>query len=470
MTDRRVDLALTTGNNDGTTWEHAYQGNAGLVVGYAASAAGDNLYVAGTQTDSTTRVMNGLQTIASATNPVKIIGVRTDASDTMLQTDIILGHREGNATKAYLQTGDEVPPKAIMTSSADSQLNGNLYMYGVHWEVFDNLFIGSSTAGMAVQTYEECAFVTGLAEADTFRIGTTGGDLFTRKFDFINCLFTLGAVDIDFEGYGFADFYNCEFTCTAVGTFTGSTFLGRVRFFNCDLTGCDATLVDIAGFHGGTVEFHNCRMPASHILTAGTAIGLYTVANYGSEDSTSLTTSEQAMEIHTHHGTVVLEPTIVRTGGATDLAVGLFAYTVTTNNVTDNFIGVEVPLRDIWIEGDATAKTYKVFIADNVTEGTDYQDDEVYLRLSFPSEAGLSMYDYRPDQGAPGDGGGRTQLLGTPADLTDDTTATWHASANNHQTVENSIDPDYERVVHGTLIFSRSGSDVLYVDPLPVIT
>ena len=43
-------------------------------------------------------------------------------------------------------------------------------------------------------------------------------------------------------------------------------------------------------------------------------------------------------------------------------------------------------------------------------------------------------------------------------------------TGSNHQTLENEIDPDYEGVVHGTLIFSRSGSDTLYVDPLPVIS
>ena len=80
------------------------------------------------------------------------------------------------------------------------------------------------------------------------------------------------------------------------------------------------------------------------------------------------------------------------------------------------------------------------------------------------------MYDYLPDEGAPGDGGGRTQLLGTPADLTDDTGSTWGSGGNNHQKLSQAIAPDYEGPVRGTLIYSRAAAATLYSDPLPVIT
>ena len=475
MTDRRVDLALTTGLNDGTSWANAYQGIAGWVTAEAASAGGDNVYTQGDKTEVTTRILSGPTTLASAINPVKNIGVRTDASDTILKTDIILGHREGNATKAYLQSGAEEPPNAIMSSSADSTVNGNLYMYAGKWEVQDNFSIGN-LATMSVQTWEEYELKTGLISGDKLIIGTTNSSISTHRFTFINCLFTLGASDFTFKGYAFADFYNCEFTGTKVGTINGDLFTGTGRFFDCDFTGCDATLVDRAGFHDATVEFHNCRMPASHILSTGTATGFYTVINYGSEDSTGLTTggSEQALEIHTHQGTVDIETTVVRTGGATDLADGLFVYAIVANNVTENFVGVEVPLRDIWVEGDGTAKTYTVHIANSLAESSptnDLHDSEGYLRIESPSGAGLSMYDYLPDEGAPGDGGGLMQLLGTPADLANHAGTTWAVNGNNEQEISNSIAPDYEGVIHGTLILSSErGSLIVYADPLPVVT
>ncbi len=469
MADLRVDMDLGTGANDGTSWVNGYQGKVGFASAVTAQTVGETIYAKDTVSSSASLTLTGPATLAALTNPVRCIGVVTGASDTILKADILLGRREGDSTKAYAQ-GGETPPTIVCTDVGDIIVNGSLYFYGFIFEAQDNLIFGQLDTTQH-QIYEECKFVTGTLAADRLELGTTSSTQATHRFTFINCLFVCSAVALDLLGQLEADFFNCEFTGTEVGFIEGNNFSGRVNFYECDFNGINATLVDKSSFHGGTLEFHNCRMPANHILTTGTATGLYFIANYGSEDNTGLTTSgsEQALEIDTHQGTVDIETTVVRTGGATDLADGLFAYAVVANNVSDNFVGVEVPLRDIWVEGDGTAKTYKVHIA-NSTASTNFQDNHAYLRLSSPSGAGLSRYDYLPDEGAPGDKGGLTQLLGTPADLTDDTGSTWGSGGNNHQTLENSIVPDYEGVIHGTLIYSRVGSDTLYTDPLPVIT
>ncbi len=467
MADLRVDMDLATGLNDGTSWANAYQGKVGFASAVTAQTTGETIYVKDTISDSASMTLSGLIVIANTINTVKCIGVVTGASDTILKADILLGHREGDATKAYAQ-GGETPPTIVSTGGGDIIINGCFYYYAFILEAQDNFFFGAA-ATLHSQTFEECSIITGTVGGDNCQFGSS--DIFDQSFEFINCLFTLSIVHLEFNGGSRSIFRNCIFTGTSVGFVRGDRFTGSAKFYNCDFSGMDATLVNVASFRGTTVEFHNCKMPANHILTTGTATGLYTVANYGSEDSTGLTTggSEQALEIHTHQGTVDIETTVVRTGGATDLAAGLFAYAVVANNVTENFVGVEVPLAEIWVEGDGTAKTYTVFIA-NDTASTDFQDDEVYLRLEYPSEAGISMYDYLPNEGAPSDGGGRTQLLGTPADLTDDTGSTWGSGGNNHQKLSQSIAPDYEGPVRGTLIYSRSGADTLYVDILPVIT
>ncbi len=630
MTIRRVDLSHTGfSDGDGTTWDNdgggndAFHGSSGMVAAYVASAAGDIIYKRGALSESlgASITLPCDNALAGNINQVRVISVRTDAGDTVVKGDIILGFREGDATKAHAQTGGEAPPTFTQQAgNRDMTFGGGFFLYGFKLASEGRIEFGSNGDGPHNITLEECSF----ACTDTGR-GIDFGEndnaspstIITAK----HSTFALATGNVfRLTENVLADFYDCVFTTVDAGSFEAFEFGGVVRLFACDLSGCHATLFDIAGFHGGRVELHNCKMPASHLLTTGTATGFYTVVNYGSEDSTGLTTggSEQAMEIHTHQGTVELEDIIVRTGGATDLAAGLFAYKVTADNVTDNFVGVEIPLRDIWVEGDGTAKTYKAFIANDIAPGTDYQDNEVYLRLSSPSGAGVSMYDYLPDESAPligtldydaqtanftvgatltggtsnahgiitadtdaGDTGtltlegingtfqndetitddngtpgsatsngtltktfqgGLTQLLGTAIDLTDDTGSTWGGTlaydaqtanftvgalltggtsgatatiladvdagstgtltlagitgvfqtnetitddngspgsatsdgvattGSNHQTVQNSIDPDYEGVVHGTLIFSRSGSDVLYVDPLPTVT
>ena len=309
---------------------------------------------------------------------------------------------------------------------------------------------------------------------DILALGSVDNDNNSSGVVARNSKFDAGAGWYNLGGPGRSEFYNCIFDggVTSGGQFRGSEFTGIAKFVGCDLSGCDDLLFDIDDFHGARVELWNCKSPASHTLTTGTATHPYTVINYGSEDSTGLTSggSEQALQIHTHFGTVDIDTGHTRSGGATDLADGAFAYKVVANNVTDNFVGVEVPLADIWVEGDGTEKTYTAFIANSIAEGTDFQDDEVYLRLAFPSEGGFSMYDVRPNSENPGVGGGLTHLLGTPVDLSDDAVSSWDTGANNAQKLTYTIDPDYEGVVYGSLIYSRSGSDTLYVDPLPTIT
>ena len=474
MTIAHCDLALSTGLNDGTSWANAYQGAAGLVTGAAALAAGDTIYVKNTITGAVTTIIIGPTTLASKTNPLRIKGVKsgtTNEGGSIVQSDLIPGVRTGESTRAYAWGGGTVPKiTASDAGGSDVQISGSTYIYGMIFQANDNINLASGVG--SVVTLEECEYIV-ISAGDLLGSGASNADEHILKT--IRCKFNATAGNLRLTGSIRWKDFDSDFDCTDVGSFTTVEFVGIAELHASDLSGCDATLFDIASFNGGVVELHTCKMPANHILTTGTATGSYTVNNYGSEDSTGLTTggSEQALEMHTHQGTVDIETTVVRTGGATDLAAGLFAYAVVANNVTENFVGVEIPLRDIWVEGDGTAKTYLVHIANSLAESSpanDLHDSEVYLRLEYPSEAGLSMYDYLPNEGAPGDGGGRAQLLGTPADLANHSGTTWAANGNNEQEISNSIAPDYEGVVHGTLVFSSTRSLTLYVDPLPVIT
>ncbi len=472
MVDLRVDMDLGTGDNDGTTWANAYNGKAGFVTAIAAQTAGETIYVNSTVSNGTTMILQGLATLAGALDPVKVIGVRSDASDTVLQTDIILGHREGDATLAYNQTSAELPPDITATGSGDITINGSLYFYGFRLSCEDNfLFIPAASIGFI--EFEECLLDAGGAASDQFAWGNSSSD-HSKRAILRNCSLTLGGTPMLVKGVMDLDFYDCIITSTVVGMITSAKFGGTIRFYGCDLTGCNATLVNVSQFYNGRVEFHNCRMPATHILKTGTETGFYTIVNYGSEDNTGLDSadSEQALEIETNYGTIDLDPTNTRAGGADDEATssgGPFAWALNAVAVQDNLTAVVSPWMGKWVLGDGTEQTLTVFIAND--SGTDMQDDEVFLEVLYPSEAGISMYDYRPDQDAP-TGTGRMRLLGTPANLANDAVSNWGgagAGEPESQTLTVTIDPDYRGLVKCRVHYSQSGSNTLFVDPQPTI-
>jgi len=480
MDIRRVLLSGSGTSGDGSTWNDDSSGTAAFIAGagwasaVAASAVGDTVYVKGTSSETGATVALTLLGLAAAINPIRIIGVRTDAPDTVAKTDIILGLREGDATRAYLQTGAEAPPFLDKTSTNDVIVRGGLFLYGITIKSADNLTIGgkSGFTGITHLIIEECKFsVPDLNDLIIFGANENNND--QKIVVARNSEFDAGGGNFQLDGPTRMEFFNSVLKSTTVGSFQASEFTGTARFYGSDLSACNATLFDISNHQNSNIELWNCKLPASHILVTGTAQQFYTIKNYSSEDSTALGSgdSEQAFEIRTHQGDTDLETVKVRTGGANDGATGSFAWALTANNVNDNFVDVPSPWLRAWVEGDGTAKTLNVFIANDDAESAAnlLEDDEIYLEVLYPSEAGVSKHDYLPDDGAPGDGGGRTQLLGTPVDIATDG-STWGAGANNKQKLSVPIAPDYQGVLYCRPRYSKSASPpVLFVDPFPEV-
>ncbi len=473
MSISHVDLNLGTGSNDGTSWANAYQAAAGLATAVAAAAAGDTIYVKDTSSSSAAVALDGPTAIGDLTNPVRIIGVKSatvNEGGSIVQSDLIPGLRTGDTTRAYAQSGANAPPHLTLTSpSNDIRISGALYIYGMLFTTTDDIAFHITTAGFII--LEECHLnVTG--SNDLIEFGGDPGTSQTHMTVAIHCLFDVAAGNLSFDAQSQTEFFDCDIDGTDTGTIIFSEHTGdMVKFYGCDLSGCSASgIFNIAGIRGGGAELWNCKMPASHTLTTGTAAGLYRIANYNSEDNTGFDSadSEQALEIHTHQGTVDIETTVVRTGGADDEATdagGPFAWALVPNNVTDNFVDVVSPWIEKWVLGDGTAKTLTVFFANGATESAAnlLEDNEIYLEVLFPDEAGSSIYQYLPDEGAPGDGGGRMQLLGTAADITTDS-STWGSGGNNKQKFEQSIAPDYRGLVRARVHYSKSSGPTLYLD------
>ncbi len=547
-----VDMALGTGDNDGSTWANAKQDNAGLeaILTAANHAAGDQIFIKNNSATTTTTInTDAIATVAALTNPLQLYGVKSATTNVPpVNADLVPGNRTGNATRAYDQTSGNAAPQITVTSSADFSLDGCVYGYGLVIDSSDDIQLSASSNVLSTQIWEECSFtVSGSGDQIIFGVSSNlqkSRYLACRLCKFVTTntggIFVLrGALMVRYE--------NCDFELANTGgAIELNNFAGIAIFDSCDFSGSATPIVDIAGCQGGRIEFHNCKMPASHVLTTGTALGAFTVINYGSDDQTGLGTgeSEQIFELETNIGRVDVSEGEVRTGGATDGADGTFSYAALADNVTDNYVGVEVPLANIYVAGAGTEKTLEVYIASDRASSNPMQDDEVRLRLTYASEAGVSMYDYLPDDRAPiggtlnydaqsanftaeailtggtstataiitsdADAGstgtltlrgvngvfqtnetitddngspgsatsdgtltvtqniGGTQLLGTVADLLTDG-STW-TTANNSQKLVAKISPNYSGVIRATVIYSRTGSDTLFVEAKGVIT
>ena len=470
-------------SGDGSTWADdssgtaAYIGGDGLVSAITATATGDTIYIKGTQAASGSKAWIAGVLLADQTNPIRIIGViaaTTNLGSSIVQSDLVPGLRTGNSTRAYAQTSGNAPPKLEVTgSSSDITMRGASYIYGVIFKGSDDMLLGDSVNGQTAQLFEECSFeVTG--SGDKMQFGSLSNSNPVSQTRAVHCLFELNGGDMIFRGPAHLEFYDCDFNATLAseGWLKGTEWTGSARFDTCDLSGTTTPMFDIAAYLNSNIELWNCTMPASHILTTGTYSQFHRIPNFNSDDNTGFDSadSEQQLEIETRQGLIDVEVTKVRTGGADDEATdsgGLFSWGVTISNVTDNIVGVVTPWMSKWVTGDGTAKTLTVFIAND--GAGDLQEDEVYLEIMFPHETGISRYQYLPDDGAPGDGGGREQLLGTASDLTDDTGSTWGGSVGNHQTLSQAIAPDYRGLVRCRVHYSKSGGAVMYVDPQPTI-
>ena len=110
------------------------------------------------------------------------------------------------------------------------------------------------------------------------------------------------------------------------------------------------------------------------------------------------------------------------------------------------------------------SKTVDVYIANS--GAGDYNDDDVWLEVFYPSEGGTAQYDNETTQ---------MTLLGTPAAVTNDATSDWSTGAGgkNAQKLTATIDPDYQGIAYCRVVFAKNFGatpETLYVDPKPVYT
>ena len=209
----------------------------------------------------------------------------------------------------------------------------------------------------------------------------------------------------------------------------------------------------------GHLLLRNCKLNTSWVLSSGTWAGGSAIELIGCDGTTSRTASIQDYEFESFAGTIDLETTILRTGGADDQSAGAFSYVILprANSTREGTVArLETPWFSVWVaEGSATATIY-------VTNAVgDYNLDEMGAEFYAPDDADSSQFDITRD--APD-----TRLLDSSTAATDDTDSTWVTHNTFKQKFTATINPGYEGILLGRLwVAKRQASpDAVYVDPL----
>jgi hypothetical protein len=452
MADVYCDLDLITGANDGTSWTNAWQTMAAMVSGVSA---GDNCFIKGTQshTPGTTTTWSFPQ---EETNPVRILACKSATFATPpAQLDLIPGWRTGEArTEANRAYNDGDAPSYTITDTSILRSLGAVRWYGFVFSPGGDWQINYSGAGQTL--LEECKITLGSAR--DLQIGQ--GSVDNQYVTFLNCQYDPAATTCEVEIFNACIFIGLHVSANV------TSLLGRCRAFVADFIGCDFT--NITGTlinQEGSANFMNCRFNASTTLVTHAITNASRLATNYQSDSTSGKSSGtiNAFDFEMNSGTIVEETTAVRTDGASDGSTSWsYAMTPAVNGTRDQYVALIGPWMAFKLSGDGTAKTVTVYIANS--GAADYNNDDVWLEVIYPSESGLAMYDYQTTQ---------MELLDTPAAVTDDTDSTWGTGGNNPQKLEASISPDYVGRAYARVCFAKnfsSSPETLYVDPLPVVS
>jgi hypothetical protein len=464
-------MDLGTGNNDGTTWEHAYQ-LVNTVLDGVNAVGGDLVYLKGS--DPFVGEIDLRGPAGSESNPVIVLGVKSaTVNEPPIQSDLIPGWRTGlahtEANRAYNNV--DAPTITCTGSGNDISYFESLYFYGVVFEA--SLDLRWNEVADQSHYFDECSFAMSVGPSHTEASMTlsrsqTGGLQSQTRFN--NCALVFNSVDshISMGGMCGATFIGLTVVASAVPTFlieVTNASSGTLLFIGSDLSALSGTLINLAEVKGGQdIKFLNCETHASVTLASGTPTGRYRYEMIQSDDTSGKTSGTiNSILIVTDAGDIVDELSAVRVSGANDGSTDwALAFTPKDDKTQDQYYGIVGPWMAFKVSGDGTAKTVSVPI--NNSGAGDYFNNEAWLEVMYPSEVGTAQYDNMTSQ---------MNLLGTPALITDDPSSTWGGGLTQGQILSVSIAPDYVGRAYCRLVFAKnfaSTPETLYGDPLPVVS
>lgn len=431
------------------TWATAAQ-DMETVLG--AMSAGDTLFVQGLATD-TAAAARTLTSSGTMANPCKIIGVQDGTTNT--GTSVV--------TSDLVARGDaDMPHISVTGGGNDLTFAGVADIYGFEVTVIDRTQTNNNDH---TWTFNNCTF-----NPTGFFIILAGGAILN------NCGINMATNSSIYcrDGTGFH-------MNGGVVDFTGGSptnFIVQVQA-PVDFIGVDlGNMATGKNLQNGTTAakqsrlvFRNCKMPTSYTLHSGSAMTpkIQSIELIGCNSNASAkgdTTSYPDYEYEDYYGTINLEATIVRTGGADDGASGLFAYAMTPTidtTLAGTSAALVSPWMDVWVEAGST--TITVHIA-NDTASTDFNEDEVWCEFYTPDSGDTAQHEQTFDPA-------NEHLLESSTIITDDTGSTWGTGGNNHQKMSATVTPGFEGVVQVRLHFAKryaSSPATLFLDAYPEVT
>ena len=372
-------------------------GTDGLFIGAIKPAAGDTVYVLDGHSELST-LTTGINLTGGFDNKVKIINVASFNSG----SPNTLGAADG-CVVGFTAIG----------AGRDIFLKNGLYIYGFHFDAGDQ--VGGITQGSIV--LDSCKLQQRRVGVG-YSINLAGG-----------------ADDAHFKGIDCRYEPNASYTGgLSAGSYLVELIGGELIGFDIGFSGfANGITLRVDGLDFGAVtslysistgtgyEAIDINIKNSLIPSGVTIPETNTPSQKALVTNCKTTAGSNAEHLRMFAGSTDSETTNVRTGGAEVEGVG-YAYEMLPN--TNVGIGTELQCPTITGSADfSTSKTIDIYIA-NTTR--DLQDDEVYVRLSYPTynQGGNTVVSSKS-----------TNWLVAPATIADDTVSIWGGSPTYMQKI-----------------------------------
>jgi hypothetical protein len=424
MTDYYMDTDGGSDASNGTTWALAKLTLEGLL---AVMSAGDRCFIQGSATDTaaTSRTFTSPGTI---TNPCILIGVvdgTTNEPPVLSDLAVTLPKIECTGGASDITLAGYHSWINLHLSSSDKFIG-----IGAGIKITNGKLSLTDDTNVSFITLENTILETLQASGSfaTSEVLMTGGSLIS----------TVSASVVDISGYRKKVFIGVDFSA-----------ISTTAFINTDGAQNEVIL-------------KNCKLPSVFNKFGSSPIYGATITVIASSDTSSQASdsSIQDYEYEDVHGTIDLELTAVRTGGADDGASGAFAYAMTpsaSSTLESSSAELKSPWMTVWIPSGS--QTLTVYIA-NDSASTDYNEDEVWCEFYTPDASDTAQHDQNFDPAG-------ARLFPSSTIVTDDTGSTWGTGANNHQKMEVSVTPGFEGWAYARLHLTKRQAtpDTLFLDP-----